>query len=123
VGPRLRVFAEADGLVGHAGAVLLRKLADQVGLTAALGSALAGREVPAGGPGCGSGFRGAGDRARGDQHERHRPAGPPRLGARCRAEQHHGATDAGAGRSAHPGQDRPGAGSEKQNQGASPTFT
>src|SRR6202158_5950809 len=37
----LRVFAEADGLVGHAGAVLLRKLADQAGLTAALGSALA----------------------------------------------------------------------------------
>ena len=37
----LRVFAEADGLVGHAGAVLLRKLADQVGLTAVLGSALA----------------------------------------------------------------------------------
>jgi hypothetical protein len=38
---RLRVTAEADGLVGHAGAVLLRKLADQVGLTAALWSALA----------------------------------------------------------------------------------
>src|SRR6516225_8600191 len=37
----LRVTAEADGLVGHAGAVLLRKLADQAGLTAALGSALA----------------------------------------------------------------------------------
>jgi hypothetical protein len=37
----LRVVAEADGLVGHAGVVLLRKLADQVGLTAALGSALA----------------------------------------------------------------------------------
>jgi Transposase DDE domain group 1 len=37
----LRVTAEADGLVGHAGAVLLRKLADQVGLTAALGPALA----------------------------------------------------------------------------------
>jgi hypothetical protein len=37
----LRVFAEAEGLVGQAGAVLLRKLADQVGLTAALGSALA----------------------------------------------------------------------------------
>ena len=36
-----RVFAEADGPVGHAGAVLLRKLADQVRLTAALGSALA----------------------------------------------------------------------------------
>ncbi len=37
----LRVTAEADGLVGHAGAVLLRKLADQAGLTAALRSALA----------------------------------------------------------------------------------
>ena len=37
----LRVTAEADGLVGHAGVVLLRKLADQAGLTAGLGSALA----------------------------------------------------------------------------------
>jgi hypothetical protein len=37
----LRVTAEAGGLVGHAGAVLLRKLADQAGLTAALRSALA----------------------------------------------------------------------------------
>jgi len=37
----LRVTAEADGLAGHAGAVLLRELADQAGLTAALGSALA----------------------------------------------------------------------------------
>jgi hypothetical protein len=37
----LRVTAEADGLVGHAGAVLPRKLADQAGLTAALGPALA----------------------------------------------------------------------------------
>src|SRR5229473_4764150 len=37
----LRVTAEADGLAGHAGAVLLRKLADQAGLTAGLGSALA----------------------------------------------------------------------------------
>ena len=36
----LRVTAEADGLAGHAGAVLLRKLADRAGLTAALGSAL-----------------------------------------------------------------------------------
>ena len=36
----LRVTAEADGLIGQAGAVLLRKLADQAGLTAALGSAL-----------------------------------------------------------------------------------
>jgi len=37
----LRVTADADGLAGHAGAVLLRKLADRAGLTAALGSALA----------------------------------------------------------------------------------
>ena len=37
----LKVTAEGEGLVGYAGAVLLRKLADQVGLTAALESALA----------------------------------------------------------------------------------
>jgi len=37
----LSVTADADGLTGHAGAVLLRKLADQCGLTAALGKALA----------------------------------------------------------------------------------
>jgi len=37
----LRVTAEDGGLVGHAGAVLLRKLADRAGLTASLGSALA----------------------------------------------------------------------------------
>ena len=37
----LMVTGEGQGLVGHAGAVLLRKLADRAGLTAALGSALA----------------------------------------------------------------------------------
>jgi hypothetical protein len=37
----LRVTAEDGGLAGHAGAVLLRKLADRAVLTAALGSALA----------------------------------------------------------------------------------
>ena len=37
----LLVSAEDGGLVGHAGAVLLRKLADRAGLTGALGSALA----------------------------------------------------------------------------------
>ena len=37
----LSVTAQADGLTGHAGAVLLRKVADQSGLTAALGPALA----------------------------------------------------------------------------------
>jgi hypothetical protein len=37
----LRVTGDGRGVVGHAGAVLLRKLADQCGLTAALGPALA----------------------------------------------------------------------------------
>ncbi len=37
----LKVTGEGEGLVGHVGAVLLRKLADQAGLTAALGPALA----------------------------------------------------------------------------------
>jgi len=37
----LKVTGDGEGLVGHSGAVLLRKLADQAGLTAALGSALA----------------------------------------------------------------------------------
>src|SRR6266700_4224363 len=37
----LKVTAEGEGLVGHAGAVLLRKLADEAGLTAALGPVLA----------------------------------------------------------------------------------
>jgi Transposase DDE domain group 1 len=36
----LSVAADAEGLVGHVGAVLLRKLADQCGLTSALGAAL-----------------------------------------------------------------------------------
>src|SRR5260370_33342993 len=43
----LTVTGEGQGLVGHAGAGLLRKLADQAGLTAALGSALTGAgQVP-----------------------------------------------------------------------------
>jgi hypothetical protein len=37
----LRVTGDGEGLAGHAGAVLLRKLAGRAGLTAALGSALA----------------------------------------------------------------------------------
>ncbi len=36
----LKVTGGGTGLVGHAGAVLLRKAADQAGLTAALGAAL-----------------------------------------------------------------------------------
>jgi hypothetical protein len=39
----LEVTADGNGLVGHAGGVLLRKLADQCGLTAGLGAALAQR--------------------------------------------------------------------------------
>ena len=37
----LSVTCDGEGLIGHAGAVLLRKLADQCGLTAVLGRALA----------------------------------------------------------------------------------
>jgi hypothetical protein len=37
----LKVAGEGEGLVGHAGAVLLRKVADQAGLTGSLGPALA----------------------------------------------------------------------------------
>src|SRR6266568_448825 len=37
----LKVTGDGEGLVGHAGAVLLRKLADRAGLTGALGLALA----------------------------------------------------------------------------------
>jgi hypothetical protein len=41
LGPEPSVACDADGLTGHAGAVLLRKLPDQCGLTSALGAALA----------------------------------------------------------------------------------
>ena len=39
----LEVTADGNGLVGHAGGILLRKLADQAGLTAGLDAALAVR--------------------------------------------------------------------------------
>jgi hypothetical protein len=45
---RLCVVADGRGLVGHAGAVLLRACADRTGLTSALSSALARRGVPPG---------------------------------------------------------------------------
>ena len=99
----LKVTGEGEGLAGHAGAVLLRKLADQAGLTAALGSALArAREVPADRPRCGAGVHGGGDRAGGQKHKRHRPAGPSRAGLRRAAVRYHGAAGAGAGRPGHP---------------------
>ena len=37
----LLITSDGEGLIGHAGAVLLRQLADRCGLTAALGGALA----------------------------------------------------------------------------------
>jgi hypothetical protein len=40
VGPCLKVTGGGTGLVGHAGAVLLRKAADQAGLTGGLSAAL-----------------------------------------------------------------------------------
>ena len=40
---RLKVTGEGEGLIGHAGAVLLRKLADQAGLTAGWGPRWRGR--------------------------------------------------------------------------------
>ena len=88
-------------LRGHAGTYCCIKLADQVGLTAALGAAGAGREVPAGGPRGGSGVHGGGDRARGEQHERHLPTSP-RAGLRRADVGHDGAAHAGAGRPGRP---------------------
>jgi hypothetical protein len=44
----LKVVADGRGLVGHAGAVLLRECADRSGLTGALSGALARRGVPPG---------------------------------------------------------------------------
>ena len=61
-----------------------------------------GREVPAGGPRGGSGVHGGGDRARGEQHERHLPTSPPRAGLRRADVGHDGAAHAGAGRPGHP---------------------
>ena len=60
----LEVTAGGEGLVGHAGAVLLRKLADQCGLTAALDAAL-GRKgrFPQLDRGNGPGLDGGRDRA------------------------------------------------------------
>ena len=41
----LKVTADGKGLVGHAGAILLRKAADQAGLTAGLSAALRKRST------------------------------------------------------------------------------
>ena len=78
----LTVTGEGQGLVGHAGAVLLRKLTDQAGLTAALGPALArAGKFPLVDRGVALVSYGGGDRAGGHQHARHHRAGPSRPGA------------------------------------------
>ena len=66
----LKVTGDGAGLVGHAGAILLRKAADQAGLTAWLGAALqkAGKSPLM--PGDRAGVGCCGDRAGRHQHER-----------------------------------------------------
>src|SRR5262249_34232850 len=88
----LKVTGGGTGLVGHAGAVLLREAADQARLTVALSAALrkAGAS-PVLDPGDCPGVDGGGGRARGGQHERYRGAGAPGPGARGRAERADGA--------------------------------
>ena len=105
----LKVTADGTGLVGHAGAVLLRKAADQAGLTAQLSGALRKKgSSPALRPGHRARLAGGRDRARGHQHERHRPARAPGPGTRGRAERADGAPHPGPGRDGcRAGQDRP----------------
>ena len=107
----LSVAADAEGLIGHAGAVLLRKLADQCGLTLALGAALGrkgkfplidrGMALVSMAVAIALGATSMSDIALLAHQE-------PVFGAR--AVGHDGTADAGTGRSAHAGQDRPGAG-------------
>jgi hypothetical protein len=77
-----KVTAGGTGLVGHAGAVLLRKAAGQAGLTGQLSTALLKKGTSPlldWGVVLVSGRR---DRAGWHQHERHRPARAPVPGAR-----------------------------------------
>ena len=107
----LSVAPDADGLIGHAGAVLLRKLADQCGLTSALGAALGrkgkfplidrGMALVSMAVAIALGATSMSDIAVLAHQE-------PVLGAA--PSRYHGAADAGAGRCPDPGQDRPGAG-------------
>ena len=107
----MTVTGEGEGLVGHAGAVLLRKLADRAGLTAALGSALTragkfplvdrGIALVSMAVAIALGATSMTDITLLAHHA-------PVFGSR--AERHDGAADAGTGRSPDPGQDRPGPG-------------
>ena len=94
----------------HAGAVLLRKLADRVGLTAVLGSALARTgKFPLVDRGVAlvsmavAIALGATSMTDITLLAHHAPVLVPQP------ERHDGAANAGSGRSAHPGQNRPGA--------------
>ena len=90
----LRVTGDGQGLGGHAGAVLMRTLAAQAGLTAALGAALRGPESPRWRPGHRAGVHCALGAA---SMTGIALLGPPCPGAGCRTERHDGADDAGAG--------------------------
>jgi hypothetical protein len=70
----LQVASGGKGLVGHAGAVLLRRCADRTGLTGALNKALPRGKGPGWGSGHGSDLFGDLDRARRDEHVGHQPA-------------------------------------------------
>ena len=66
----LKVTADGKGLVGHAGAILLRKAADQTGLTAGLSGALRKKSTSQlHRQGNRAGLDGRGDRAGGHEHE------------------------------------------------------
>jgi hypothetical protein len=79
----LTVALDAEGLIGHAGAVLLRKLADQCGLTSALGAAL-GRagKFPLIDRGIALVSMAVAIALGGEEHERHHRAGTPGAGLR-----------------------------------------
>ena len=94
----LSVAPDAEGLIGHAGAVLLRKLADQCGLTTALGAALGRKgKFPLIDRGIALVSMAVAIALGARQHERHHPAEAPGTGLRGRAERYYGAADAGTG--------------------------
>ena len=111
MGPRLNVTGEGEGLIGHAGAVLLRKLADQSGLTPALGAALGRKgKFPLVDRGMALVSHGGGDRAGGHQHERYHRAGPPGTGPGAAPSDTTVRRTLELADPRDPGQDRPGAG-------------
>lgn len=86
----LEVAADGNGLVGHVGGILLRKLADQGGLTAELDAALTQRGRPRSSAGAWPGIGRDCDRDGRDRDGRRRSAGPARARARRGAGRFHG---------------------------------